>query len=98
MYTVCIINKKLFPFHRLLFHLYSLLRHLDSFIKASSGELAPYIGELLCEVFRGGPSITLLVKDEQIWQIVRKIFAKDVEAKPKKMASFLDALIEFAMV
>lgn len=51
------------------FHTCRLLQHLDLFLNSCSLEqvkLGLPIGELLQEIFQGGPSITLIVKDQHI--------------------------------
>jgi hypothetical protein len=75
-----------------------VLRHLDSLIKAAKGELGPYIGELLREIFAGGPQITLSLKEDQIWKLMRLIFAKGKEFNSFTNASLLSALIELLVV
>lgn len=77
-------------------HFSRLVRHLSSFIKAASGDLGPQIGELLREIFAGGPSITLSMKEEDIWKIMRLIFGKKYNTLTN--ASLLDALNELLLV
>ena len=78
--------------------LHRLLKHLDAFIKAAAGELCPYIGELLCEIFSGGPSITLSVKTDQIWKLMWLIFTRGKENFSHTNTALMDALIELLMV
>ena len=75
-----------------------LLQHVDVLIKAASGELGVLIGELLKEVFSGGPSISLTVKEEQMWRIIKQLFSKGKEAYPLKNSTLLAALNELLMV
>ena len=71
---------------------------MDSFIKAASGELGPYFGELLHEIFTGGPPITLSVKEDQIWKIMRLIFARGKKRNTITNAALLSALNELLLV
>ena len=71
---------------------------MNIFIKAAAGELGPYIGELLREIFNGGPSVTLSVKEEQIWRIICLIFAKPKKMNSLTNAALLDALNELLLV
>lgn len=75
-----------------------LLYHLDAFIKAVPGELGPYIGELFCEIFKGGPSITLSLKEDQLWQMINLIFARGNESFTDTHAVLLDAFHELLIV
>ena len=75
-----------------------LIQHLDVFIKAASGELGFQIAKLLREVFSGGPSISLSVKEEQIRRMIRLIFGMRKEIYIQRNAALLDALNELMMV
>ncbi len=75
-----------------------LFQLLDDFIKAASGELGFQIGELLQEVFSGGPSISLSVKEDQIWRIIRLMFGKGKEIYTERNSALLLALNELLMV
>ena len=56
------------------------------------------IGELLQEIFCGGPSISLTLKDDQIWRIFRLLFSKGKEYYAERNAALLGALNELLMV
>ena len=78
--------------------MYRLLHHLDSFIRAIPGELGPHFSELLREIFKGGPSITLSVKEDQLWKMVRLIFARGKEESSLTNSALLEALHELLLV
>ena len=67
-------------------------------MKAIPGDLGPNISELLHEIFRGGPSITLSLKEEQIWKMICLIFAKGKEKCSDTNAELLEAIHEFLIV
>ena len=75
-----------------------LMEHVDVFIKAASGELGYHIGELLWVVFSGGPSISLSVKEDQLWKIIKLMFAKGKEFHAQRNSVLLAALNELLMV
>ena len=77
---------------------FRLLAHLDDFIKAASGELGFEIGKLLCVVFSGGPSISLSLKEEQIFKILHTVFVKENEDRTDINAALLDAISELMLV
>lgn len=71
---------------------------MDAFINAASG-MHNVVGELLREIFIGGPSITLSVTEEQIWKIMRVIFARRRGNFPQTNNSvLLEALHELLLV
>ena len=78
--------------------IHRLLEHLDVFIKAVSGEIGFQVAELLQEVFSGGPSISLSVKEEQLWRIIKLMFRKGKEFYAQRNAVLLRALNELLMV
>ena len=53
-----------------------LLQYTSLFLKASRYIGSP-VGTLLREIFSGGPTITLKVKEEQIVQMMHFVFARD---------------------
>ncbi len=71
---------------------------MDTFIKAASGELGPYIGELLREIFAGGPSMTLSVKEDQIWRMMCLVFSKRKQTNTLTNSYLLEALNELLLV
>lgn len=75
-----------------------LLHHLDAFIKATSGDLGQNISELLREIFRGGPSITLSLNEDQLWRMMLVMFRREKEADSMNTAALLDALNELLHV
>ena len=75
-----------------------LIQHLDVFIKAASGELGFQIGELLQEVFSGGPSVSLSVNEDQIWRIIQLMFSRGKEIYVDRNAALLEALNEILLV
>jgi hypothetical protein len=75
-----------------------ILKHLDDFIKAASGELGVQIGELLREVFSGGPSISLSIKEDQIHKILQTVLANGKESYTSTNSALLDALNELLLV
>lgn len=96
VYTIININSILCLHHQSF--VYRLLQQLDAFIKAIPGKLGPSIGVLLCEIFSGGPSITLSVKEDQIWRMVCKLFAKGKEAHCQTNSALMSALTELIQV
>ncbi len=77
---------------------YRVLNHLHVFLKASNSELGPYIGDLLREVFSGGPSITLAVKEEHIYSIMNLVFLNRGEKCTSVNMSIINALFELLLV
>ena len=76
-----------------------MLKHLDAFITAAAGELGPFIGQLLCEIFKGGPSIALSLKYDQIWEMMKLIFARrEDESNSESACALLGALHELLLV
>ena len=74
-----------------------MLPFVNQFLNKASGELSQYIGELLCEVFSGSPSITSLnVKEEEIFRMMQLIFVK--RERSVVSPSMLDALQELLLV
>lgn len=71
---------------------------MDAFIKAASGPLDFHISELLHEVFRGGPSVTLSLDEDQLWRMIHVIFAKGKETTSMATAALLDAFQELLQV
>lgn len=71
---------------------------MDVFIKAASGELGFEIGELLREVFSGGTSILLSIKEDQIRRIMWTVFAKGQENSTSKNSALIAALNELMLV
>ena len=59
--------------------IFRLLQHLDLFLNFLSGKLSSYAGELICEIFSGGPLITLKVKKEQVLRMMQLFFANGKE-------------------
>ena len=60
--------------------------------------LGPHIGELLREIFRGGPSITLSLKEEHMWKMIRVMFIGGRDNVSMTTAAFLDAFQEILLV
>ena len=75
-----------------------MIHHLHVFLKASNSELGPYIGDLLREVFSGGPSITLAVKEEHIYSIMNLVFLNRGEKCTSVNMSIINALFELLLV
>ncbi len=78
--------------------MHRLVQNLDVFIKAASGELGFQIGELLREVFSGGPSISLSVKEDQICSILQTTFVNGRDNCTSSNSVLLDALSELLLV
>ena len=57
-----------------------------------------HIGVLLREMFSGGPSISLTVKEDQIWRLITQLFSKTKEICPLKNSALMDALNELLIV
>ncbi len=69
------------------------------FLKSSHGALGISIGLLMREVFSGGPSIALKVKDDQIVSIMNFLFINiENEAFIPTKVTLVDALIELLLV
>ena len=74
-----------------------MLQHLDVFLKAcvkGSGQLDLSIGLLLQETFKGGPSVTLSVKEDHIVTMMNLLLKKGSSSDP----AILCALTEILMV
>ena len=56
------------------------------------------IGELLREVFSGGPSISLSVKEDQMHRIMQTMFANGKEDYTSKNSALVGALNELLLV
>ena len=52
------------------------MQYLGLFLKASRHIGSP-VGTLLREIFSGGPTITVKVKEEQVIQMMHFVFARD---------------------
>ena len=57
-------------------HVIRLLQYVSLFLKAS-GHIGSPVGTLLKEVFSGGPTISLKIKEEQVVQMMHLVFARD---------------------
>lgn len=71
---------------------------MDTFITGALGELGPLLGLLFREIFRGGPIITLPVKEEHLWKMIRLIFAKEKTTSTVTNSALLDAFHELLFV
>ncbi len=78
--------------------LYRLIPHLHVFIKGCSGHLGHYIGLLLREVLSGGPSVTLKVKEEDIFKMMCVLFTSEKETASTTKYTLFSALMEFLEV
>ena len=78
--------------------MYRILHHLQVFLKASTSKLGPFIGDLLYEVFSGGPSVTLAVKEDHIYTIMNLVFVNRGEKCSKLNMSIINALLELLLV
>ncbi len=75
-----------------------MIHHLHVFLKASTSELGPYIGDLLREVFSGGPLVTLAVKEEHIYSIMKIVFVNRGKTLSHTNVSIINALLELLLV
>lgn len=71
---------------------------MDAFLQAASGELGSYISELLHEIFKGGPSITLSLKDEQLWKMLRLMFIRGKETSSMTIVTLMDTFQDILLV
>ena len=72
---------------------------MEQFLNVSScSHLGPHIGALLREIFRGEPSISLSVSEDQIMKIMQAICSKKKEMSTQTNAALVDALQELLMV
>ena len=69
-------------------HTGRLLQYIGLFLKASRHIGSP-VGILLREIFSGGPTITVKVKEEQIIQMMHFVFARD-KSRPDKRKEVTD--------
>lgn len=75
-----------------------LLQYTDIFLNVMSGDLGPSVGILLQEIFRGGPTISLAVKEGQIQKMLQSMLAKGKETAAETNSALAEALQELVLV
>ena len=56
------------------------------------------VGVLLREIFSGGPTITLKIKEEQIVQMMHFVFAQDESSRPGETEEAIDIGGKLSMI
>lgn len=80
-----------------------ILQYVDLFLRAASADVAPHVARLLREIFSGGPSLSLKIKESQIASIMDKVFLKNTRSGQATIslegkAEFVAALQELVTV
>lgn len=78
------------------------MRYVNLFLKAASGDIAPYVARLLKEIFSGGPASSLKVRENHATHMMDLVFSKKTRLGPNPTmegkAEFLKVLEELIMV
>jgi len=73
-----------------------VLQHIDVFLKAceeGKGKLDSSIGNLLLETFKGGPSVTLAVKEEHIKILMKLLLQNGTPSSPAILSALKELLV-----